>query len=42
VDESSVATISSYNYTIKNSATRKVIKDLRGQSQKITYEFPDK
>jgi len=42
VDESSVATISSYNYTIKNSATRKVLKDLRGQNQKITYEFPDK
>ena len=41
VDESSVATISSYNYTIKNSATRKVLKELRDQSQKITYEFPD-
>ena len=41
VDESSVSTISSYNYTIKNSATRKVLKELRDQSQKITYELPD-
>ena len=42
VDESSAATISSYNYTIQNRATRKVVAELKNQNQKITYEFPDK
>ena len=42
VDESSAATISSYNYTIQNRSTKKVLTELKNQSQKITYEFPDK
>ena len=42
VDESSASTISSYNYTIQNRATKKVLKELKNQNQKIVYEFPDK
>ena len=42
VDESSAATISSYNYTVQNRATRKVLTELKNQNQKITYEFPEK
>ena len=42
VDESSAATISSYNYTIQNRATRKVLAELKNQNQKIVYDFPDK
>ena len=42
VDESSAATISSYNYTVQNRATRKVLAELKNQNQKIVYDFPDK
>lgn len=42
VDESSAATISSYNYTIQNRSTKKNIAELKNQNQKISYQFPDK
>ena len=42
MDESSAATISSYNYTMQNRATKKVLTELRNQNQKIVYEFPEK
>ena len=42
VDSSSEATISSYNYTIQNAATKKTISELKNENKKITYEFPDK
>ncbi len=42
VDGSSASTISSYKYTIQNRATKQILKELKDQDKKITYEFPDK
>lgn len=42
VDASSAATISSYKYTLKNSATKKVLEILDDYPQEFNYTFPEK
>ena len=42
LDESSSSIISSYKYTIQKAWTKEKLKELKDESQKITYEFPDK
>ena len=42
VDESSAATISSYQYTIQNRTTGKTVDTLNDQDKSIVYTFPEK
>ena len=42
LDSSSVSTISSYNYTIKNSSTKTVIDTIKDSTQEVNYQFPEK
>jgi hypothetical protein len=42
VDASSVSTISSYNYTIRDVSSKKVLEELRDYSQEFNYTFPEK
>jgi len=41
VDASSAATISSYNYTIQNVATKKTLETLKNHTQEFNYTFPE-
>lgn len=41
VDASSAATISSYNYTIQNVATKKTLEELKNHTQEFNYTFPE-
>ena len=41
VDASSVATISSYRYTIQNVATKKTLEVLKDYPQEFSYTFPE-
>ena len=42
IDASSAATISKYDYTIKNAATKELLENLKDYPQEFNYTFPER